>query len=79
MFKVIRDLKVPHSNRLLTDLGGNPDLCKVTGDLEDSTGGDRVVGTAEPAKQWNQSQDCLSIISFTYLFRSLLRKKEWGR
>lgn len=51
LFKVIRDLKVPHSNRLLTDLGGNPDLCKVTGDLEDSTGGDRVVGTAEPAKQ----------------------------
>lgn len=51
LLKVIGDLKVPRSNRLLTDLVENLDLCKVTRDLEDSTGGDRVVGTAEPAKQ----------------------------
>lgn len=51
LFKVIRDIEVRHPYRLLTGLGGNPDLCKVTGDLEDSTGGDRVVGTAEPTKQ----------------------------
>lgn len=51
MYKALGDLKVPHSNRFLTGLGENLDLCTVTEDLEDSTGGDRVVGTAEPANQ----------------------------
>lgn len=77
MYKALGDLKVRHSNRFLTGLGENLDLCKVTEDLEDSTGGDRVVGTAEPANQWNQCQECLSIMSFAYLFKSLsVRKNE---